>query len=234
MVALFGPDGAGKSTQARLLTTYLGFRGNRVKMAWVRSLHTFSFIVWNIFRKAGLCYNRSTIPMPSISRPAVSYLLEESYGAISPISMMPPVLKGKISRSIWSLIEFVSVVPILLLQVYLPLLLGYYIVAERYVVDSVVTIAYFLNDPNFAESFLARVLLVLVPKDTVFVYIDANYETILERRRNLAGPLEYTEFHRQLYRKLTPIIGAIYIDTSSQDVLETQQFMINAILDRAV
>jgi len=226
MVAFFGPDGAGKSTQAQLLVEYYKSKGCKVKKAWVRSIHTLAFLIWNIFRKLRLCYNRSNIPLQSLKKPAVSYLREDSYGAISPISMMPPILKGTISRLLWILIEIISVIPIILLQVYIPLFLGYHIVAERYVVDTVVTISYFINDPSFIKSRFATLLLKFIPKRSKFIFVDANYKVILSRRGRLAGPFEYTEFHRKGYFELGRAMGSFYVNTSDLSIEEAHKKII--------
>jgi len=233
VIAFFGPDGAGKSTQARLLVGYLKSRGFDVKQAWVRSVHSFTFLIWVLFRRLGLLHQRSDIPFQGIAKPAISYLREDPYGAVSPISMNPPILRGPVSRLIWSTIEVASIIPIIMLQVYIPLLKGQHVVAERYVVDSVTTIAYFVNDPNFIRSPFAKILLAFVPNGTVFVYVDADYDTIVERRGRVAGPYEYTLFHRQIYNKLTPIVGAIYVNTSKVSIYETHQRILNSILSRA-
>ncbi len=229
LVAFFGPDGAGKSTQAKLLVDYLRSNDFAVKQAWVRSVHSFAFFMWVLFRRLNLLHQRSSIPFQGIAKPAISYLREDSYGAVSPISMNPPILKGRISRFIWSTMEIISIIPVIILQVYIPLLKGRYVVAERYVVDSVTTIAYFVGNPHFVRGSFAKLLLAFIPKGTVFVYIDADYDAIVERRGNVAGPYEYTEFHRRLYKELTPIVRAIYVNTSKASTQETHQRILNSI-----
>ena len=220
VIAFFGPDGAGKSTLAEFLVSFLRNRGSRVKRAWVRSTHTFSYLLWMLFYKLNLCDDRSGILKKTRAGFAVSYLNESQYGAVSPITMSPPILRGFVSRWIWATIEVVSIVPVVVLQVYLPLLLGRVVVAERFVVDSVASIAYFLGDEGFAEGWHARFLLRLVPSGTVFVFVDADYGTILSRRQEVAGPREYTEFHRRLYKKLAVVVGAVYVDTSKLSIQE--------------
>lgn len=230
VIAFFGPDGAGKSTQAILMVDYLKSKGFKVKRAWVRSVHTFAYLLWMLFYKLNLYRGDSRIPVRMRFRFAVSYLNESSYGAVTPITMSPPILKGSISRFVWSVIEILSIIPVVILQVYLPLLLNRVVVAERFVVDSVASIAYFLNDEDFAGSWRAKFLLRLVPRDTVFVFVDANYEEILARRDELAGSREYTDFHRRLYRRLAREVGAFRVDTSRNSIREAHQKILNSIL----
>jgi hypothetical protein len=218
MIAFFGPDGAGKSTQAELLASSFEAKGFKVKRAWIRSTHTFAYILWMLFYRLNLCDDKSGFLKKMRTGFAVSYLNEDSYGAVSPITMSPPRLKGKVSRSIWSVIEVMGILPVLVLQVYLPLFLGRSVVAERFLVDSVSSIAYFLGTEDFADSWLAKVLLSLTPKGAVYIYIDADFDTILKRRDLVAGPQEYTEFHRRMYTKLSSRVGAFYVDTSKDSV----------------
>jgi len=229
VVAFFGPDGAGKSTQAKLLVEFLKKKGLKVKNAWIRSTHTFAYLLWMLFYRLNLCSDKSGFAKKMRIGFAVSYLNESGYGAVSPITMSPPVLRGVVSRWIWATIEVVSILPVIILQVYLPLLLGRIVIAERFVVDSIASIAYFLGDENFDKSWHARFLLRLVPNGTVFVFIDAGYGTILSRREKVAGPREYTEFHRRLYKKLAKEVGAFYVDTSRLSVQETHQHILSFV-----
>jgi thymidylate kinase len=234
VIAFFGPDGAGKSTQAELLVNFLTARGLRVKRAWVRSTHTFAYLLWMLFYKLNLCDDRSGMFRKMRFGFAVSYLNESQYGAVSPITMSPPILKGFVSRWIWATIEVVSIIPVVILQVYLPLLLGRVVVAERFVVDSIASIAYFLDDESFVDSWHARFLLRLVPRGTAFVFVDADYGTILLRRKEVAGPREYTEFHRRLYEKMSKIVGALYVNTSSLSVEEANERILGFVGKEAV
>jgi thymidylate kinase len=226
MVAFFGPDGAGKSTQAQLLIDYLRSKGFKVRKAWVRSTHTLAFLLWLLFRKFNLLRGEGNTAKLTPIKPNVSYIYENSYGAVNPITTSPPVINGPISRFLWSSIEVISLLPVVLLQVYLPLWLGYIVVAERYLVDSIASIAYFLNDERFTNSLYAKLLLKLIPKDTIFFFLDANYETIVKRRGCLAGPAKYTHFHRRIYSKIAPIVNAVYINTSRLSIEQASDMIL--------
>lgn len=233
VIAFFGPDGAGKSTQARLIINYLRLRGFKVKRAWIRSTHTFAYLLWMIFYKLNLLEDRSGLLKTMRLGFAISYLRESPYGAVSPITMSPPILKGSFSRWIWATIEVISILPVIFLQVYIPLLLGRIVIAERFVVDGVVGIAYFLGDENFSENWQAKFLLRLIPKGTVFIYIDADYETISQRRGKVTGPRDYTDFHRRLYEKMSKAIGALYINTSNLSIKEAYKRILSFIEEQA-
>ena len=233
VIAFFGPDGAGKSTQAELLVNFLKARGIKVKRAWVRSVHTFAYLIWRLLYRLNLCRDKSGIPLKGHFRFAVPYLNESPYGAVSPITMSPPILRGTISRFIWSFIEILSIIPVVVLQVYVPLLLGRMVVAERFVVDSIASIAYFLNDESFAESWRAKFLLRLVPRGTIFVFIDVDYETIFTRRGELSGPREYTDFHRAVYCRLAREVMASRVDTSKDSAQEAHQKILGYVFKQS-
>ncbi len=216
VIAFLGPDGAGKSTQAKFADDFLRSRGFTVKRAWVRSTHTVAYFLWLIFFKLNLCraYGiEGRVPWKF----AVSYLNEDPYGAVSPVTMSPPLLRGGFSRFVWSVIELIGIVPVVLLQVYVPLLSKRVVVCERYVLDSVASIGYFLEDERFDSRWQARVLLSFVPRGTRFVFVDADYATILKRRGKFAGPEEYTEFHRRMFKRLAKRFGAVCLDSSRFD-----------------
>ncbi|MEM2147120.1 MAG: hypothetical protein QXJ94_00750 [Candidatus Bathyarchaeia archaeon] len=229
VIAFFGPDGAGKSTQANLLSAFFKNNGFKVKRAWVRSTHTFAYLLWMIFYKLHLLDDRSGMLKDMRLGFAFSYLNERSYGAVSPITMSPPILRNNLSRWIWITIEVISVLPVIIFQVYLPLLFDRVVVAERFVVDTIASVAYFLGDENFINSRSARFLLRLAPRNTLFIFIDADYKTILERRKFAAGNREYTEFHRSIYKNLTNKIGAIYIDTTKTSILEANRYILHLL-----
>ena len=230
VIAFFGPDGAGKTTQATLLVDFLESEGYRVKKAWVRSTHTVAFLLWMIFYKLNLCEDRSGFLSQMRTGFAVSYLNESDYGAVSPITMSPPVLKGRFSKLVWSLVEILGILPVVVLQVYAPLLTGRIIVAERFLADSVASIAYFLGDVDFDRTWQASLLIKLIPRDTTFIFVDADYDTIKKRRSNVAGPRDYTEFHRRLYFKLASRLHAVRIDMSANSIEKGHDMILKAVL----
>ncbi|MEM4468906.1 MAG: hypothetical protein QXS32_07580 [Candidatus Nezhaarchaeales archaeon] len=197
-ISIFGPDGSGKSTQARILAKHLVNRGLKVKLVWIKSRHTLAYIISRVFAKL-----------------SPRFLVLNPHGTIIRINA---INNNPIGRLIWPWIEFMSILPLVILRVYLPLLMGYVIVAERYMVDSVVSIAYWLNDSNFLSSFIARTMLRLIPKRSMLVYLYSDYEEIRRRRGNMADPKDYVCFQKLAYNKLARMLGAIRIDTSQRSI----------------
>jgi hypothetical protein len=131
------------------------------------------------------------------------------------------MMKGKPSQRLWSLIEFLSMIPWLVRGVFVPRALGKSVVAERYVIDAIATIGYLVDSPQLSESFLARIMLSFIPSNNILIHIDAPYAVIERRKGSYVDPLEYIEFQRRTYFAFAKRMGAITIDTSSLSKEET-------------
>ena len=198
MVIFFGPDGVGKTTQSRLVLKYLASRNRRVSFVWIRGGHTLAFVLSKLFVRLGYY---QTVRTPSGS----------SY------RVFDPRLLPKLSH-LWALIEFVSVLPIILYKVYLRRILGYTIVADRYVVDTVVYLSYWLGP---AARTVSKFLLRLVPQDAVMIHLDAETPVLKARLLDDTSPMGFVVYQRMLYRRLSASLGAATIDTTNRGIEET-------------
>jgi len=111
----------------------------------------------------------------------------------------------------------------------LPLKFGYTLVSDRSLVDTVVTIAYFIGDKKFIDGRTARLLLRFIPKHSIFIYLDSDYVAISARRGKIVEPKEFIEFQRAGYKKLSKIINAEIIDTSDLSIARTSERISNTI-----
>ncbi|MEM2507191.1 MAG: hypothetical protein QXF61_09145, partial [Nitrososphaeria archaeon] len=161
MVHFFGPDGSGKSTHVNILLKVFRKRNVKAKKCWVRSPHTLAFLLWRLFVKIGFC--RSV------------------YNPLGTPFKFPAVDRNEMLRLLWGLVEFFGILP-MVFKIRIMMFKGYKLIAERYILDSVVTIAYFINDMSFLKSRLARLLFNFIPKNTVFIFLDSDYQTIFRRR----------------------------------------------------
>src|SRR5438445_8047330 len=196
LVSFFGPDGSGKTTQAKMLAEHLGARGVKVRLAWIRSKHTLAYLVLSAMRR---CSPGSVVMSPG--------------GGVMRI-------KGVGGRS-WALLEFMSLAPLVLLRVYLPLISGRGVIAERFLVDSIVAIAYTLGDASFDTSRVARLMLAMMPRNTVLIYLDSDYGEITSRRGVYSDPPDFVRFQREMYEKLSRRLVATRIDTGRGPAEET-------------
>jgi hypothetical protein len=228
LIHFFGPDGAGKSTHVDILIKTIIKEEPKVKKVWLRSPHTLAFLLWRLLVKVGFCR--------TISNP------------FGDVVKLPAVDRNKVMRAAWASIEFLSVLP-LILHIRLLMSRGYKCVAERYVLDSVVTIAFFIGDLNFLRSRVARLLYLFAPSDTFFVFLDSDYKTVFNRRAHLHNaiepakrtnvygavpksavePQEFINFQRAAYKVLARHFGAFSIDTSRHSVEETARMILNQL-----
>lgn len=207
LISFFGPDGAGKSTHVELLVNHFQSNKTKVRKVWIRSPHTLAYLLSRFFVKIGF--------YRVVSNP---------FGRRAKI---PAVHTSRFFRCFWSMIELVSVLPLILFRVYIPLFLGYTLIAERYLVDTVVTIAYFLSDLGFLQSRTAKLLLCFIPKNTVFIHLDSDYSTIMKRRSRMVEPYDFIKFQRMGYKMIENSVGAMFIDTSNISVEQTSKRIMN-------
>lgn len=202
-ISIFGPDASGKSTHAKILATYFSSRGHDVKTVWIKSRHTLASVLTGIFARLQ--------PQTIVRNP---------YGTVIRINA---ITNSRVTRSIWSLIEFISLVPVIISRAYLYLSKGRVLIADRYVVDSIASIAYSLGDIQYGSSLTAKILLRFIPKNSILIHLDASYEEISMRRGDKTDSREYLEFVRSVYNELSPKLGAVKIDTTQIRIPDAAQ-----------
>lgn len=196
-IIFFGADGTGKTTQANILVGKLKVRGFKTKKIWIRGRHSLAFVISKVFQKL----NQEKLLAPD----ALAGLIDA---------------RKTPGTRLWSLFEFVSVVPLVLSRMYVPLLLGYRIVAERYVVDTVV-----FNQYRFGHPFdsYGRILLRMVPKNSLFIHLDGFDTDIIERRAEDGTPPHFIQYQLANYRSLASTLHALTINTSLHDIAATAE-----------
>lgn len=210
MVHFFGPDGAGKTTQVTKLAAYCEKQGVKVHKTWVRSPHSLAFVATMLLYRLGLH--------------------EQFYNPFGHmIVARPRVDQNRLSKFLWVVLELVSVMPVVLREAVIPAVRGRALIAERYLLDSVATIGFFLQDESFVDSWAARFLYRLIPRDTLLVYLDADYPSIVQRRGELAEPEEFIAFQRRVYGILAGSMRALVVYTPDHTIEETHAIICNAL-----
>jgi len=202
LVCLFGPDGSGKTTIARVLANKLKLKGLRVTVSWMRGTHTLASLLARFLSRFAP-FKGSGNPYYGISVPSHA-------------------------RRTWQLIEFISVLPILLIRFSLPTLLGYLVVAERYAPDFVVWVSITTRDRDYLRRIEARFLLALSRRADVRVYVTAS-EAEIARRRGKEVDREFLSRQLELYSRVAKLIGAYRIDTTGRSVKETLNYVLNLV-----
>jgi glycosyltransferase involved in cell wall biosynthesis len=100
----------------------------------------------------------------------------------------------------WPIIEFISVLPLIILKVKLPLLLGYTLVSDRCTIDTTVSVALATRNMSFTNGFLGDLLLKMMPKERIIIFLDADSSTVLRRKPDVHNSIEEINDMMRLYR----------------------------------
>ena len=205
VVIFFGADGVGKSTQAAMVLKELRRSGFRARRAWIRARHSLAFFFSQLLIKLGYgsFFARRNSPETKILDTRT----------------LP-------AKWLWGLLEFVSVIPLIIIRVYIPLLLGYCVVAERHVIDTIVYNQFFIGD---SFNVYAKILFRLLPKDALFIHLDADRQDVFMRREDDLLSKSFTDYQLMQYRFIATRINALSINTSSNDITEVSRIIIDAL-----
>jgi thymidylate kinase len=203
LICFFGPDGSGKTTLAKALAKEFESRSFNVKISWMRGSHTLASLLARFLSKFTL-FRGSDNPYYKISIP-------------------------NDAKKVWQLIEFISILPIILTRFILPCSLGYTVIAERYIPDFLVWVAVTTNDPSYLNSFSARTLLALTLKTRIRIYVKADIKKLIDRRSDMDPFFIKKEF--TLYEKLAKSISSFTLDTTNKSVNESMNILL-AFLDK--
>jgi len=206
LVAITGIDGSGKTTIAGCLIKHLTSKGYRTKYVWIKSLHSFAYLLSNFLK-----------------------LLLGPQVTANPNKVDVERFDHSRYNHFWPFIELISILPLLVFKVYLPILLGYVIVSDRCLIDTVITISTRIGDPSFVNSRTGKILLRLMPKGAIVIHFDVDLNSVLKRKPDIEYTLDEIEFQILLYRLLARATGAHTVKTSELSVNETLKATLNAI-----
>ena len=200
IICFFGSDGSGKSTAASL-TEILSRDGFKVKMSWMRGTHTFAAVIARFFSKFSV-FKGSDNPYYMISIP-------------------------RIFRRVWQLLEFISIIPIILARYSLSSTLGYTVIAERYLPDFITWVTITTNDRSYPKSFAATFLLALASKSKVVVFVTADLAELKKRRASVYSL--FIQKQLELYGELAKSLGAFKLDTTNKSVSESESVLLAVV-----
>ena len=207
ILSLFGPDGVGKTTHARLLTLELMRKGYRVKRVWVKNNHTIAYLVVSLLK---FISKRSVVMLPS--KAILTNILAQS----------------RLGRKLWLWIDFIGVVVKLIFGVYIFKLLGYIIIADRYLPDTIVSMIITLNEPKAMKSLPIKFIISRIIKDRInLVMLDRSYEHI-KNSRDWVEPPALICYQRALYRIIAKIINAPIVSTD-KDISEVHRNILSLL-----
>ncbi len=216
IIAFTGPDGAGKTTQARLLQRYLHAKGQRISYVRLRSHHLIAYLVLMIFRCTGIV---SDISSPRIT----DYRIREIAGR-------------KSLRYILILIETFSALIWLFVNVKLKEKVGYTIIAERYVIDFLVSLQVslsFLNDRRLCMIIL-KIMSRFVNK-SINIYLYGDNDELLKRKKNELLSHIYLSYLKVMYLLFLRLLNTdfVSINTTKRSIVLTFKELITTVTNNA-
>jgi hypothetical protein len=173
--------------------------GFKVRRVWIRGRHSLAFLVSQTLLRLGYRYT-----LPQAGAPG---------GRILDSRRLP-------AKWVWSLIEFASVVPIVIGRVYVPLAFGYRVISERSVVDTVVYNDYFIGG---SFSRYSRILLHMIPRGSLIVHFDASRDVVMSRRKDDILTEEFIDYQLEKYKAYSRRLHALSVDTSVESVDEVNK-----------
>lgn len=177
-ICFLGCEGVGKSTQIKLLKSWLHSSNvKKIKTIDLRGNSLLAYAFWRFLILSGR-YTTFLRPDGNRTRGPDSQILKRTC-------------------TFWFFLMVMSTLPLILLKVYLPLLLGRVVVAERYVLDITSDIFRLSHAFGKSNSFVVKTSLLLLhffPNNSQLIYLYADYSALKYRYRKRQTPLEWPEY----------------------------------------
>jgi thymidylate kinase len=213
LVVFFGPDGVGKTTQIILLRKILRKKHAKVKPIFIRSNHLFAYMFYKMLTK--IRPHHFSHPDGFVEGPDPQLLL-----------------------NLWDLWFYLQILSILLLiwwRVYLPLFFGYTVIAERYIPDIYTDLINMASHPGKPYRFKEKIIYLLlnfIPKNTVFICLDASHSKLLQRykmRKSNQERPEYILLQKKFNKSFLKWRTSLYLDTSEMSISQVHRKIVEYV-----
>jgi len=216
LVYLLGPEGAGKTTQIQHLLPLLKSNGFRVKVIYIRSDHLVLYLLKLLLIKMGRCKDYPYLDGTVVRAPDAQ------------------VLK-KIGK-FWLFMQIPMSLILTFFRVYIPLKLGYVVIAERYLLDTIIDTLGMSKWMGLTHSripsLVMRCLLHFMPKKSLIIHLYADYNT-LRKRYHLRGtpvePLQWIKFQLTLDKIFCKVFNAYTIKTDEENPVDVFRRIVHVL-----
>ncbi|MBI9070771.1 MAG: hypothetical protein JEY94_04195 [Melioribacteraceae bacterium] len=160
IIAFSGLDGSGKSTQIDLLKQYLSSKNIKTKYIWSRGGYT---------------------PLFNLAKSFARRLLGKKVAKPGRNNQREKQISKPLIAKVWLLIAMFDL--FLLYGIYFRILrlFGYYIIADRYIWDTLIDFRLNFSTHNIENWFTWKMTLFLIPNPSAPIYLDIPLEISLER-----------------------------------------------------
>jgi hypothetical protein len=190
LVSVIGPDGVGKTTQAKLLQSSLRTKGISAEYIWIRWNHRLSLPVLGLSKVLKL----SDSERLSSGKKVVYHY----FNKIRPVA------------AVYQFTFLIDTILAFILKIYPKLWLGKFVISDRSVYDAFVDLSLSTRSPKLIDSFIGRVFLSFSRGTTIM--LTANSSVLKARREDVRIDRDIDQ-KLYLYNILSRRYGIIQIDT---------------------
>ncbi|MDH7508579.1 MAG: hypothetical protein QHH00_04180 [Methanomassiliicoccales archaeon] len=166
LICIIGPDGTGKTTQAKLLVEKLRKKEVDCDYKWMRFHHFFSLPVLALARLMGL-----------------SEVKTSKNGRIIGYHYF---YKSKMISKLYTGLLFLDTLSFTMMKVYIPMkLLKKTVVCDRFIHDTLIDLAVSTGDKSVYNSKMGKLFIKLIPEDAKTFMLITDEDVLRERREDV-------------------------------------------------
>jgi thymidylate kinase len=192
LICIIGVDGVGKTAHVRKLLETLDDKKIPNKYVWFRFYHFSSLLL--------LIYCRLVHLTVYEIKNGQKIGRHEFY-------------KSKIISFLYPYLLFIDMYPLYIIKIYLPLRLGYTMICDRFVYDTLVDLMIDLKNFEIYQKFSGKLFLRLNKRVNKMILLDLDESIIRERRKDLMVDQSLEE-RRKVYKQLAKVFNIKMIDNS--------------------